>query len=195
MAGPGPSREEPALRHVLHAHGARYRLHARDLIGCPDLVNRRKKIAVFVDGDMWHGNPAEPARRGRATFADHFPHPHRLVAGQDRTQQGPRRPGHRLAHPGRLPSPGEHRTRHRHPPRPRRDDRHPRGALRAAGGPARARRHPADSRRRRRSLHPPRTPLQQRAQQLPCRPATGQCPMKAGRRGSDHRQRAGWTAT
>ncbi|WP_152729550.1 very short patch repair endonuclease [Goekera deserti] len=67
------TKAELALRRVLHANGVRYRLHARDLIGCPDLVNRSRKIAVFVDGDMWHGNPAEPARRGRATFADLFP--------------------------------------------------------------------------------------------------------------------------
>jgi DNA mismatch endonuclease (patch repair protein) len=67
------SKAELALRRVLHAHGLRYRLHARDLIGNPDIVNRSRKVAVFVDGDMWHGNPAEPARRGRASFAELFP--------------------------------------------------------------------------------------------------------------------------
>ncbi|MGY1653309.1 very short patch repair endonuclease [Geodermatophilus sp. SYSU D01119] len=67
------SKAEKALRRVLHRHGLRYRLHARDLIGSPDLVNRSRKIAVFVDGDMWHGNPGEPARRGRVSFADLFP--------------------------------------------------------------------------------------------------------------------------
>jgi DNA mismatch endonuclease (patch repair protein) len=67
------TKAELALRRVLHAHGVRYRVHARDLIGCPDLVNRSKRVAVFVDGDMWHGNPAEPFRRGRESFADLFP--------------------------------------------------------------------------------------------------------------------------
>lgn len=67
------TKAELALRRVLHAHGVRYRLHARDLVGCPDLVNRSRRVAVFVDGDMWHGNPAEPARRGRASFAELFP--------------------------------------------------------------------------------------------------------------------------
>src|SRR4051812_33828124 len=67
------TKAELALRRVLHAHGVRYRLHARDLIGSPDLVNRSRRVAVFVDGDMWHGNPAEPSRRGRDSFADLFP--------------------------------------------------------------------------------------------------------------------------
>ena len=67
------SKAELALRRVLHAHGVRYRLHARDLVGCPDLVNRSRKVAVFVDGDMWHGNPAEVVRRGRSSLAELFP--------------------------------------------------------------------------------------------------------------------------
>lgn len=67
------SKAEMALRRVLHSHGLRYRLHASDVLGHPDLVNRSRKIAVFVDGDMWHGNPTEPARRGRASFAELFP--------------------------------------------------------------------------------------------------------------------------
>jgi DNA mismatch endonuclease, patch repair protein len=29
--------------------------HAKDLPGCPDIVFRRIKLAVFIDGDFWHG--------------------------------------------------------------------------------------------------------------------------------------------
>ncbi len=67
------TKAELALRRVLHAAGVRYRLHAKDVFGCPDLVNRTRRVAVFVDGDMWHGNPAEPGRRGRSSFAELFP--------------------------------------------------------------------------------------------------------------------------
>ena len=60
-----PSRHtapELLLRRALHAAGARFRLHRRLAPACtPDLVVPRHRIAVFVDGDFWHGCP----RHGR----------------------------------------------------------------------------------------------------------------------------------
>jgi DNA mismatch endonuclease, patch repair protein len=50
------SRAEVALRRELHARGRRYRLHAKDVPGRPDVVFRPQRLAVFVDGDFWHGN-------------------------------------------------------------------------------------------------------------------------------------------
>lgn len=35
--------------------GHRYRLNYRKAVGKPDLVFVKKRIAVFVDGDFWHG--------------------------------------------------------------------------------------------------------------------------------------------
>jgi DNA mismatch endonuclease (patch repair protein) len=67
------SRAELALRRALHAAGLRYRLHAPDVMGRPDLVIRSRRLAVFVDGDLWHGNPDEIRRRGRASLAELFP--------------------------------------------------------------------------------------------------------------------------
>jgi DNA mismatch endonuclease (patch repair protein) len=67
------SKAELALRRELHAAGLRYRLHAPDVAGRPDLVIRSRRLAVFVDGDLWHGNPAEVRRRGRASLAELFP--------------------------------------------------------------------------------------------------------------------------
>lgn len=67
------SKAELALRRALHAAGVRYRLHAPDVTGRPDLVIRSRRLAVFVDGDLWHGNPDEVRRRGRASLADVFP--------------------------------------------------------------------------------------------------------------------------
>lgn len=46
---------EMLLRRALHARGLRYRLHG-DVIGKPDLIFTRARVAVFVDGDYWHGN-------------------------------------------------------------------------------------------------------------------------------------------
>lgn len=48
------SRPELALRRVLHRLGLRYRLHASDLLGKPDLVFPRYKAVVFVHGCFWH---------------------------------------------------------------------------------------------------------------------------------------------
>jgi DNA mismatch endonuclease, patch repair protein len=46
---------ELALRRELHRRGLRYRLRV-PLPGKPDLVFPGTRIALFVDGDYWHGN-------------------------------------------------------------------------------------------------------------------------------------------
>jgi DNA mismatch endonuclease, patch repair protein len=49
---------EMAIRRALWAIGVRgWRLHAKELPGRPDLVFRRMRLAVFVDGAFWHGHP------------------------------------------------------------------------------------------------------------------------------------------
>ncbi|MHB1017270.1 MAG: very short patch repair endonuclease [Coriobacteriia bacterium] len=65
------TKPELALRRALHGRGVRYRLQAGDVFGHPDLVVRRLKVAVFVDGDMWHGN--EHVRRGLPDLEALFP--------------------------------------------------------------------------------------------------------------------------
>ena len=47
---------ELAVRRMLHARGFRYRLHRRDLPGCPDLVFPRRRKVVFIHGCFWHGH-------------------------------------------------------------------------------------------------------------------------------------------
>lgn len=65
------TKPELALRKALHRGGVRFRLQAGDVYGHPDLVIRRFRIAVFVDGDMWHGN--EHVRRGLPNLEALFP--------------------------------------------------------------------------------------------------------------------------
>jgi DNA mismatch endonuclease (patch repair protein) len=48
----GPERE---FRKLLKRTGRKFESHARDLPGRPDFVFRRTRVAVFVDGDFWHG--------------------------------------------------------------------------------------------------------------------------------------------
>ena len=45
---------EMIVRKYLHAHGFRYRLHARELPGSPDLVLPRYRVAILVHGCFWH---------------------------------------------------------------------------------------------------------------------------------------------
>lgn len=45
---------EMRLRKALHARGLRYRLHAKDLPGRPDIVFRSRHVAIFVHGCFWH---------------------------------------------------------------------------------------------------------------------------------------------
>jgi DNA mismatch endonuclease (patch repair protein) len=46
---------ESALATELRKMRLRWTSHDKNLPGCPDFVFRRKKVAVFVDGDFWHG--------------------------------------------------------------------------------------------------------------------------------------------
>jgi DNA mismatch endonuclease, patch repair protein len=46
---------ELILRRLLWKARIGYRLQADDLPGCPDIVIRKYKLAIFVDGDFWHG--------------------------------------------------------------------------------------------------------------------------------------------
>jgi len=48
------TRPEMVVRRALWRLGARYRLHARELPGCPDVVMRRRRMAIFVHGCLWH---------------------------------------------------------------------------------------------------------------------------------------------
>ena len=54
---------ELAVRRLVHSLGYRYRLHAKDLPGCPDLVFRKKKKAIFVHGCFWHQHNCRVGRR------------------------------------------------------------------------------------------------------------------------------------
>lgn len=47
---------ERAIRKGLHARGFRFRLHAKEVPGKPDLVLPRFRAAVFVNGCFWHGH-------------------------------------------------------------------------------------------------------------------------------------------
>lgn len=57
---------ELTLRRVLWRQGLRYRVNQKGLPGTPDIVFPRQRVAVFVDGDFWHGRNWEQ-RKARLT--------------------------------------------------------------------------------------------------------------------------------
>ena len=61
---------EVAIRRRLWFNGLRFRVHTT-IPGKPDLVFLRQRIAVFIDGDLWHGNSWRV--RGLESLAAQFP--------------------------------------------------------------------------------------------------------------------------
>lgn len=53
------TRCETVLRRELWRRGLRYRLHYPGLPGHPDIVFISRQVAVFCDGDFWHGRAFE----------------------------------------------------------------------------------------------------------------------------------------
>jgi DNA mismatch endonuclease, patch repair protein len=54
---------EMRVRRLLHSMGYRYRLHASDLPGKPDIVFRPRRAVIFVHGCFWHGHDCQRGAR------------------------------------------------------------------------------------------------------------------------------------
>ena len=50
------TKPEMIVRHFLWAHGFRYRLNHPRLPGHPDIVLRKYRTVIFVNGCFWHGH-------------------------------------------------------------------------------------------------------------------------------------------
>jgi len=50
------TKPELVIRKGLHASGFRYRLHAKELPGKPDLVLAKYRAVIFINGCFWHGH-------------------------------------------------------------------------------------------------------------------------------------------
>lgn len=48
------TKPEMLVRRFLHRRGLRYRLHAKELPGKPDLVFPSRRLVLFVHGCFWH---------------------------------------------------------------------------------------------------------------------------------------------
>jgi len=59
---------EVTVRSALHRRGLRFRKHVSGLPGRPDVVFPKAKIAVFLDGDFWHGYQYEKWKDTLSSF-------------------------------------------------------------------------------------------------------------------------------
>lgn len=62
------TKPELALGRLLWSCGIRYRKHTKSIMGRPDFSIKKYKLAVFVDGEFWHGKDWEKKKsdfRGR----------------------------------------------------------------------------------------------------------------------------------
>lgn len=50
------TKPERLVRNWLWHHGYRYRLNVKSVPGSPDIVLRRYRTAIFVNGCFWHGH-------------------------------------------------------------------------------------------------------------------------------------------
>ena len=56
---------EMIVRKLAHAMGYRYRLHAKDLPGKPDMVFPARRRVIFVHGCFWHQHAAKGCKIAR----------------------------------------------------------------------------------------------------------------------------------
>lgn len=68
------SQAELLLRRQLWSAGFRYRLFAPELPGRPDIVFRKARVAIFCDGDFWHGRnwPSRRKKLGQGANSEYW---------------------------------------------------------------------------------------------------------------------------
>lgn len=66
------TKPEMIVRRLVHGNGFRYRLHVRDLPGCPDLVLPRHGKVIFVHGCFWHQHRCKRGNRQPKSNADYW---------------------------------------------------------------------------------------------------------------------------
>ena len=57
------TKPELNLRKALSTVGIRYRMNVKKLKGSPDIVIKKSKVAIFVDGEFWHGYKWDEKRK------------------------------------------------------------------------------------------------------------------------------------
>lgn len=66
------SKAEVILAKALFAKGYRYRKNNNSVLGKPDLTFKKIKLAIFVDGEFWHGKDWEIRKNNLKTNQEYW---------------------------------------------------------------------------------------------------------------------------
>lgn len=72
VKGKNTSPELKVRKLLLAANLKGYRLHRKDVPGCPDIAFMGRRKAIFVHGGFWHGHKCPRGRRIPTTNADYW---------------------------------------------------------------------------------------------------------------------------
>ena len=81
------TKPEILLRQLLHRAGYRFRLHAPDLPGKPDIVLKKYRTVIFVHGCFWHRHEGCPGATTPKTRAEFWREKFRRTVERDRCKQ------------------------------------------------------------------------------------------------------------
>lgn len=84
------------VRRALHRLGMRYRLHAKDLPGKPDIIFRRNRVAIQVRGCFWHGHECKVAHTPKSRMGYWLPKLARNMERDIKNDRALRRMGWRV---------------------------------------------------------------------------------------------------
>jgi DNA mismatch endonuclease (patch repair protein) len=76
---------ELLVRRLTHALGYRFRLHAAELPGKPDLVFPARRKVIFVHGCFWHWHNCKRGRRMPKAHSEYWSH--KLLRNQERDRR------------------------------------------------------------------------------------------------------------
>jgi DNA mismatch endonuclease Vsr len=63
---------------ALHNKKVRFRKNANEIFGKPDIVIKKYKLAIFLDGDFWHGRDWETKKKEHKSNIDFW---HKKIEG------------------------------------------------------------------------------------------------------------------
>ncbi len=66
------TRPEIKVRKIVYGLKIRYRLHRKDLAGCPDLVFSSRQKVIFIHGCFWHGHNCRAGQNRPASNTDYW---------------------------------------------------------------------------------------------------------------------------